>query len=166
MELAFQRGRPEDLEQIFALFCQAIEEMDQNGIPQWDEVYPDRATLQGDLEEGTLYVAREKRGATAVFVLNGDCDEQYANGRWTEQEAFLVLHRLCVSPRAQHRGLGRLTVQAAERQAAALGARALRLDVFQRNPHALRLYEKSGYRAVGEARFRKGPFTLMGKTLE
>lgn len=165
MELAFQKGRPEDLAQIFMLFCEAIEEMDQSGIPQWDEVYPDKATLKSDIEEGTLYVAMEKGRALAVFVLNKACDAQYANGRWTEQEAFLVLHRLCVSPRVQHRGLGKQAVQAAERRAAALGAKALRLDAFKRNPYALRLYEKSGYRIVGDVLFRKGPFYLMEKTL-
>lgn len=163
MELAFRKAKPEELSQIFALFCDAIEEMDRSGIPQWDKVYPDEATLQSDIEQGTLYVALWEGRPAAVFVLNGAYDVQYANGQWTEETAFLVIHRLCVSPRFQHKGLGKQAVQAAEAEAAALGAKALRLDAFKHNPYAVRLYESNGYRIVGEVLFRKGPFYLMEK---
>ena len=156
-QLAFRKAGPEDLAQVFALFTDAIHTMDKDGIPQWDEVYPDERTLKEDIEHGQMYLA--------VFVLNLEYDPQYANGVWAEPDSFLVLHRLCVSPRVQNRGLGKLTVQAAEARAAALGVKALRLDAFKQNPYALRLYERMGYRIVGDVVFRKGPFFLMEKQL-
>ena len=160
-QLTFRKARPEDLAQVFALFTDAIHTMDKDGIPQWDEVYPDERTLKEDIEHGQLYLAELEGRPAAVFVLNLDYDPQYANGVWAEPDSYLVLHRLCVSPRVQNRGLGKLTVQAAEEQASALGAKALRLDAFKQNPYALRLYERMGYRIVGDVVFRKGPFFLM-----
>ncbi len=164
-QLTFRKARPEDLAQVFALFTDAIRAMDEDGIPQWDEVYPDERTLKQDLEQGQMYLAELEGRAAAVFVLNREYDPQYANGAWTEPDRFLVIHRLCVSPRVQNRGLGKLTVQAAEEQASVLGAKALRLDAFKQNPYALRLYERMGYRIVGDVVFRKGPFFLMEKGL-
>lgn len=164
-QLTFRKARPEDLAQVFTLFTDAIHTMDKDGIPQWDEVYPDERTLKEDIEHGQMYLAELEERPAAVFVLNLEYDPQYANGVWAETDSFLVLHRLCVSPRVQNRGLGKLIVQAAEARAAALGVKALRLDAFKQNPYALRLYERMGYRIVGDVVFRKGPFFLMEKQL-
>lgn len=161
-QLAFRKARPEDLAQVFALFTDAIHTMDKDGIPQWDEVYPDERTLKEDIEHGQMYLAELEERPAAVFVLNLEYDPQYANGVWAETDSFLVLHRLCVSPRVQNRGLGKLTVQVAEARAAALGVKALRLDAFKQNPYALRLYERMGYRIVGDVVFRKGPSGIRG----
>ena len=45
MQLKFQLAEKADLEEIIQLYKNAIAKMDEQNIPQWDEVYPDRATL-------------------------------------------------------------------------------------------------------------------------
>lgn len=164
--LDFHLAEPGELKEIFALFCAAIAEMEKDGIPQWDEVYPDEQTLRLDIERKQLYAATQKGHIAAVFVLNDEFDPQYANGVWEVADRYLILHRLCVHPTFQHGGMGKKTVQAAEQQAKQLGAKAIRLDAFKQNPYALRLYEKMGYRIAGDALFRKGPFYLMEKKLD
>ena len=78
---------------------------------------------------------------------------------------YYVIHRLCVSSHFQKQGIGTRTVQHIEEQAKNIGAETIRLDAFTLNPHALKLYEKLGYREVGIANFRKGKFYLMEKKL-
>ena len=46
------------------------------------------------------------------------------------------------------------------------GIEAIRLDVFSKNPYALKLYEQCGFRKTGEANWRKGKFYLMEKYLK
>ena len=41
-------GIKEDAEEIVLLYKNAIAKMDEQNIPQWDEIYPDRATLEDD----------------------------------------------------------------------------------------------------------------------
>lgn len=76
-----------------------------------------------------------------------------------------MIHRLCVNPKFQKRGIGTRTLQYIENQVKDQGIETIRLDVFTLNPYALRLYEKLGYNKVGYANWRKGRFQLMEKRL-
>lgn len=79
---------------ILLLFQAAIRTMEENKIPQWDEVYPSREDLQGDIRQETLYTGRVNGTIAVVFVLNTECDEQYRLAEWRDkQEPYLVLHR-------------------------------------------------------------------------
>lgn len=101
-----------------------------------------------------------------LFVLNREADPVYARGRWLYPETpYLVLHRPCVSPAFQSRGIGAQAVRQAERISKEAGAGAIRLDAFSQNPFALRLYERLGYRRVGQAMLRMGLFYLYEKKL-
>ncbi|MDJ1137672.1 GNAT family N-acetyltransferase [Streptomyces iconiensis] len=68
--------------------------------------------------------------------------------RLMEGGATAELKRVWVAPHARRRGLGSLLVEAAEREAAALGATAIRLDTRDDLVEARRLYERRGYVAI------------------
>ena len=165
-DLTLRCAQPEDLEEVFALYRAAIRNLDQAGIPQWDEVYPDRATLTEDIRRGEMTLAFEQGRLAAVFTLNEEYDPDYQQAAWNWPDApFLVLHRLCVHPDFQNRGVGRRTMAAMEEAARSRGARTIRLDAFTRNPHSLRMYEGLGYQKTGETQWRKGLFYLYEKKL-
>jgi len=164
--LQYRPGRKEDLDEIFRLVRRAIENMERNGIRQWDEQYPARADLENDIEKNTLYVAVEGDKIIAIYVLNRECDEEYRRCRWhSPDESAIILHRLCVSPEYQNKGVGTKLLLHIEEQARSMGYRSIRLDAFSENPYALKLYEKNGYVRRGYADWRKGRFFLMEKTL-
>jgi len=62
------------------------------------------------------------------------------------------LYSIAVSDAARGQGLGAVLLDAAEQTARLRGSRRLRLEVSQRNPAAIRLYERHGYRRIGEKR--------------
>ena len=165
MKLQFRPAQANDLPEICALIRAATDAMARQGIFQWDEIYPAETDFCRDIEEGWLRVGTTGGRIAVLFALNRECDAEYQSGQWKCGGSYLVLHRLCIHPEFQHRGLGRQAMACIEAQAAAMGARALRLDVFSRNPSALRLYEGLGYAAVGHADWRKGKFFLMEKAL-
>lgn len=164
--LCFRRGTMADLDGVFRLFTAAIAEMNRNNIPQWDELYPDRAILSEDIEKNQLFVGMAEGEIASVYVLNSECDEEYKNGDWRYPNAsFCVIHRLCVNPKFQNRGIGNLTMRHIEAQIKQEGFESVRLDAFTRNPYALKMYDKLGYVIVGTADWRKGRFFLMEKKL-
>ena len=72
----------------------------------------------------------------AFYAISGECDEQYNNAEWEyESDSVYVLHRFCVSPKVQNRGI------------------------------AQKLYRHNGYESRGYADWRKGRFDLMEKKL-
>ena len=140
--------------------------MNKHNIQQWDEVYPDKYTLQNDIINKQLYIGKVDSVIVCVYVLNGDCDEQYINGNWKYSNAtYSVIHRMCVNHKFQNQGIGSLTLNHIEEKLESEGIGTIRLDVFSLNPFALKMYYKRGYTKVGETNWRKGKFYLMEKKL-
>lgn len=166
LNIEFRKAAEADLDDVFAVVRAAIEEMDRNGIPQWDELYPDREILAEDISKHQLFVAVADGATAGIFVVNEECDEEYKDGKWQYPEAsFRVIHRLCVNPEFQNKGIGSLSVRHIERELVREGVESIRLDAFTLNPYALKMYDKLGYVKVGTANLRKGQFWLMEKHL-
>ena len=157
MKIEYRKALKSDIEAISSLVAAAIAQMERNGIFQWDEFYPAKEDFLSDIENGWLYTGCENGGLCVVYAVNKECDEQYKNGRWKYPAAeFRVIHRLCVHPKHQNRGIARQTLAQVEE---------IRLDVYSENPFALALYQKNGYEKTGTADWLKGKFFLMEKYL-
>lgn len=166
MKLEYRLGIMADLQEICSIVKSAIVHMNQQNIFQWDNIYPDEAILQQDIEKQQLFVGIIGNQIAVFYVLNQECDEEYKNGKWKyEHASYYVIHRLCVNPVFQNQGIGMRTMEHIEREAASLGIQSLRLDAFTENPYALKLYDKLHYNTVGFAHWRKGKFCLMEKCL-
>jgi ribosomal protein S18 acetylase RimI-like enzyme len=164
-------GDAGDLDDLLALLRDCVRDMQGRGLDQWDDVYPDRATLAADLDARSLYVAARgappgERLLVGAFTLNQRQEAEYADVAWRIIAApIAVVHRLMVSPLAQRRGIGRFLMRFAEAEAYRLGFRAIRLDTLDDNARALAFYRSLGYCAAGGVRFRKGAFTCFEKAL-
>ena len=156
----------DDLGRVCALIAAAVGAMINDGIDQWDKVYPSREVLQADIERGELTIGFAGESPAVIYVINTDTDEQYANGSWSYSgEKFAVIHRLCVSPAFQNMGIAGRCLDHIEGELRTAGVEAVKLDVFTENPYALRLYDRHGYTRAGMAHWRKGDFYLMEKLL-
>lgn len=166
MELEFLLAQKEDLDSIFSMFTDAINKMNENNIYQWDNIYPDRNILKEDISKGELYIGLYDGKIASAYVINQECDEQYSNGHWKYPESkYYVIHRLCVNPVFQNKGIGKLTMNHIENEIKKMGINTIRLDAFTLNPYAISMYEKLGYAKVGFANWRKGKFYLMEKRI-
>lgn len=164
MELEFSDAGEGELETVFAIYREAIREMGRRGIEQWDEIYPDREVLAEDIRKGQLVTGRAGGEIVLAYALNRECDEGYADGKWTFPESScLILHRLCLSPSVWGRGIGGMALAHIEEEVRRRGMRSIRLDAFSENPAALRMYEKRGRQNRGDLFLRKGRFCLMEK---
>ncbi len=166
MELQFRLAKKEDLDGVMDVFSAAIAEMSRAGIEQWDSLYPDKNTLENDIEDNQLFIGMLEDSIVSAYVLNQEYDEQYANGAWKyPNSSFYVLHRLCVNPLFQNQRIGTLTLAHIENELGTKGVEAIRLDAYTLNPYAIKLYERFEYGIVGFAQWRKGEFYLMEKKL-
>lgn len=166
MVIEYRLGTRQDLDDICLLIRQAIDEMERHGIYQWDDIYPAQKDFEEDIEKHTLYLAYTNESLIALYVISNEYDEQYNNGQWKyDEKSACVLHRFCVSPLFQNRGLGKTVLLHVEEQVKNMGYQSIRLDTFTENPFAQRLYLHNGYKSRGYANWRKGKFDLMEKKL-
>lgn len=165
-DLELRPATPEDVDDVLALAASCANHMIGRGILQWDDLYPDRDSIESDIREGGALLARHGDEVVAYFALDSRQDPQYAQVAWRfTQGPVAVVHRLMVSPEWQGRGLGRWLMDVAEQRAQQSGCATMRLEAFTNNPGAMRLYEKCGYRAAGIVHFRPGEFTCLEKAL-
>lgn len=164
--LKFKRATKDDFEEIFQIYQSAIKKMNEQNIPQWDEFYPDRQTLQEDMQKNQMFIGKKNGPIAVCFVLNEECDEEYKNGKWIcPQSHFCVIHRLCVNPDFQNQGIATKTINYIEDFCRFQKYESIRLDCFTQNPYSRRLYDKCGYVITGYADWRKGRFELREKKL-
>lgn len=165
--IMIRKGKIGDIESVMNIIKSATFDMESKNIHQWDEIYPDKVVINEDIANGNLYVSEEDGIINAIIVLNEDQSEEYADLNWKyTSEKQLVIHRLCVDPKAQGGGIARKLLEYAEDFAVRNGYGAIRLDAFTQNKRALRLYEKNGYEKVGSVQFRKGEFYCYEKNVE
>lgn len=151
---------------VVALIEAVKKHMTQQGIDQWDDNYPTVTDVAEDIKAGTLTVVRQGGRLVAAYTLNRHQDSVYKFGDFKDNSGrYRILHRLCVHPDYQHIGIASAALKHMEEEAKKEGVSSIRLDVFTKNPRAVKLYECAGYEYAGDAYFRKGKFLLMEKLL-
>ena len=120
--------------------------------PRWKKgVYPIREDAEDALAEGNLYVAIIDGDVAGTVVFSSEQDETYREIDW--QIAFdvpvIVICKLAVLPKYFGCGVGKALLEYAEVVGRQQGAKAIRLDTYEENLPAARLYEKCGFRYMG-----------------
>ena len=164
MILKYAKATLNDIEEICTIVHNAIDVMEQHNIFQWDDLYPIKEDFQEDVDKGWLSVGLVNSQIAVVYAINQEYEKEYENGKWKyKEEPFFIVHRLCVNPIFQNKGIAKSTLLHIENQLTSKGIHVIRLDVFSNNPFAIRLYRSLGYSEVGYADWRKGRFFLMEK---
>jgi len=157
-------AKPSDLDAVTSAVQACIRHMESQGIFQWDEIYPTRDVFQQDLAEQSLFVVRDGDAVVGAIVLNEHQEPEYGDVAWAcSTDSVLVVHRLFVHPYSQGKGVAGRLMDYAEQYAQSRGYEAIRLDAFTKNPAAVSLYERRGYRNAGTVTFRKGDFYCFEK---
>jgi GNAT superfamily N-acetyltransferase len=122
----------------------------------YDAPEPAALRAEGEAEVTARYGVDNEPGVkpsaadVAVFVVARDDDGVPVGcGALRRLDAdTLEIKRMYVQPSARGRGLGALLLHALEEEAMALGARRLCLETGPRQPEAMALYQRAGYRRV------------------
>lgn len=158
-------ARIEELDSVYSLVQEATRHMDQQGIPQWDDIYPSKAILNADIENQQMHLIEVEGRVAGLTVINEDQSPEYARVAWKHSGRVLVVHRLTIHPDYQRHKLASHLMDFAEEMAADENYDCIRLDAFTQNPAAFAMYENRGYRRAGIVRFRKGEFFVYEKKI-
>lgn len=123
----------------------------ENG-PRWKKgLYPVRENAEEALGESTLYVAVIDEKIVGTFVLSRKQDEAYKEVDWQiEYDApVFVVGVLAVHPDYLGRGVAQSLLNYATVLGKECGIKAIRLDTYEENIPAAKLYEKCGFTYMG-----------------
>lgn len=151
--MIIRKATAQDIPAVTALF-EDVHTAQENGqlFVGWVRgIYPTQATAEAALQRGDLFVAVEDETLVGIGVINQIQVDVYANAPWKHpapDNEVMVLHTLCISPKALRKGYGSRFEAFYEDYALAHGCRYLRIDTNERNLSARALYRKLGYEEI------------------
>ncbi len=153
MEFIIERGSEKDIDGLAQLYDNLNDSLAAgNNYPGWKKgIYPVRENAEDGVANKTLYVARENGKIVGTVILNHEPEAAYHTAEWGMKADYadvFVVHTFAVHPANSGRGIGKRLLDFAQQLAAETNMKAIRLDVFEKNVPAIRLYEKCGFRYV------------------
>ncbi|MDR2601634.1 MAG: GNAT family N-acetyltransferase [Spirochaetaceae bacterium] len=155
-----------DLKEVVKIYKDVVKNMIANNVFQWDETYPNEDILKEDILKEQMFAGMLNNEIASIFVLNKEFDNEYLKTKWEyKNDDFIVLHRICVKVNFQNKGVGTKTMKMIEEKMKIDGIKSIRLDAFSENPYSLKMYNKLGYKKVGEVSWRNGLFCFFEKII-
>jgi len=122
--------------------------------PKWTyKQYPTESSVRTMTGEGSQFMCVENDVIVGAFVINDDPQGKYEKALWSKELAdgeYMVCHALAVDILSHGKGIGKRMVEFCIDYAKELGFKALRLDVVPGNTPAKKLYERCGFKYVGD----------------
>lgn len=150
MNVNIELGKQEDIKELEQLYNDLNDYLAANtNYPGWKKgVYPIREDADTGIQEGNLYVAKSEGKIIGTIILSHKPDPAYLNVKWqiiSDYTDIMVIHTFAVHPDYLRCGVGRLLIDFAVQLCTDLKLQAIRLDVYEKNIPAIRLYEECGF---------------------
>ncbi len=145
----------EDLEVVMGIYATCTRKMNENGLYNWDDTYPDRGTIVQNIVDGSLYLLKED-SIRGVVCLDENQPTEYEEKDWKLSSGYVCVHRLAINPGFQKQGLAYKAMNDVENWAKDKGYSHIRLDAFAENIGARNLYTKLGYKEMGMVHLQPG----------
>jgi ribosomal protein S18 acetylase RimI-like enzyme len=159
--LTVTHRQPEDLAACVELL------QSTQGLDTYPVIWPkDPPRWLASPKQLAAWVARDGTPEVVGYVAmhpvgNDPAADVWAEATGAEPERMMVVSRLIVSPSRRRTGIGEALLDAASRHAYEHGA-VPELDVARHNADAIRLYERLGWRRVGQLELDLGrPITFI-----
>lgn len=147
----FRKANLFDIGKIIEIKNLAVKKMlEVDKFKQWDENYPSIDVLVQDINSENLYVLEVENVVTGFICINIDAYDAYNEVNWNFDENFMTIHRVCVDPRIQNMGLGKILLNNAENIIKDLGYNYIKIDTNSQNMSMNKLLVTSNYNYVGQ----------------
>jgi ribosomal protein S18 acetylase RimI-like enzyme len=136
-----------DLSPLKKMYEKIIENMNQNGIKIWDDIYPCEFFCE-DIDNKRLYLLIDEKEIAAAFALC-ETNSGEAHLKWENAKGkALYIDRFGVNVKYARRGIGTLALKEAMALTKRKNTKYLRLFVVDINKPAINLYLKNGFKQV------------------
>lgn len=151
--MTFRKATREDVPRMAEIIEQAKAYFKQQGIPQWQDGYPNEVSLRADIAKGWSYVVCDETdaivGTAAIMVADEPSYVQIFNGAWLTKGPYVTIHRIAVDGICKKRGIASSIVRCAEQIARENGCVSLRVDTHEINMPMQGMLRKNGFQFCG-----------------
>lgn len=138
-----------DINDVMTIINQAKVYFKANGINQWQDGYPNETSIINDINNQEAYVLEDNGQviATAMISINGEPTYNYIEGKWLQNDDYLVIHRIAVKEDQKGKGLSKIILDEALKLFNTYPS--IRMDTHEDNLSMQRFLTKYGFDYCG-----------------
>ncbi len=165
MNIMIEKGLTSDIEELALLYDDLNDYLARGeNYPGWRKgIYPIRENAIEGIANGHLYVARASGKLAGTMILNHEPMPAYHGANWgldADYSEIFVIHTFAVHPAYLQKGIGSNLIEFAVQHSINKHIKSIRLDVYEHNLPAIRLYEKNGFTYVDTVDLGLGHYGL------
>ena len=153
MNIIIELGKESDINELENLYNDLNDYL-ASGInyPGWKKgIYPIREDAINGIKNRNLYIAKYNDKIIGSIILSNTPEKAYHNATWnfkSDYSKILVIYTFVVHPKFMKCGVGKRLIDFATEYAINLNIKSIRLDVYEGNTPAIKLYEKCGFKYI------------------
>lgn len=150
--MIFRRSTIKDLEDILDIISQAQKYLKQAGVDQWQNGYPNRETIKGDIEAKSSYVLVTDNKIVATAAVSFDGEKTYKTiyeGCWLSGKPYAVIHRIAVESSIKGNGLASVIIEETKKLCYERGIDSIRVDTHENNLSMQNFLKKNAFKYCG-----------------
>lgn len=165
MDISIELGQTNHIDELEKLYNDLNDYLAAGvNYPGWRKgIYPVRQNAIEGIKNNSLYVAKHNGIIVGSIILNHEPEAAYHNINWQVQHDYsevFVIHTFAVHPKFIRYGVGKALMDFTYSYSRKLNIKAVRLDVYEGNTPAIRLYEKSGFKYIDTVDLGLGAYGL------
>jgi ribosomal protein S18 acetylase RimI-like enzyme len=165
MDITIEFGEVNDIDELENFYNDLNDYLaDEVNYPGWIKgIYPVRQNAIDGIKNGNLYVAKHNGTSIGSIILSHEPEPAYYNVKWGFEYDYsdvFVIHTFAVQPRFMKCGVGKALMDFADKHSVKSKVKSIRLDVFEGNMPAIRLYEKCGFEYIDTVDLGLGNYGL------
>lgn len=148
----FRLARKEDIEKIMIIINKAQDHLKSQGIDQWQNGYPNKDTIEKDIDAGNFYVLVEENeilGITALIFGEDITYKKIYEGKWLTNGEYAVIHRMAVDLNKKRKGLASKILSEVEKTTIANSIYSIKVDTHRDNKAMQNFLKKNDFKYCG-----------------
>lgn len=165
MNITIELGEEVDIDELEQLYDDLNDYLENTvNYPGWKKgIYPVRQNAIDGVRNNNLYVAKNNAKIIGSIILSYDPEPAYYNAKWgfeSDYSDVFVIHTFVVHPQFMKCGVGRELMKFADGYSIMSKAKSIRLDVYEGNIPAIKLYEKCNFKYIDTVDLGLGSYGL------
>lgn len=165
MNIIIEKGTRYDIDQLEQLYDDLNDYLEAGiNYPGWRKgIYPAREDAVTGVANDNLYVAKDAGKIVGSLILSHEPESAYHKVHWgidADYSDIFVIYTFAVHPEYLKNGVGMALMDFAVQHGMKEHAKAIRLDVYEKNLPAVRLYEKCEFKYVDTVDLGLGNYGL------
>lgn len=155
-EFTLRKATLADLFDINEIILAAIRKRKEEGSDQWQNGYPNKFTIEADIQKNVGWVLCQNQEIVAYMALIFDEEVAYHSieGQWLSNQPYACIHRLAVKQKEGLKGVATYFMKEIEHICHSKEIQSIKLDTHEDNSAMLYLLKKLGYHYCGKVTYK------------